>query len=331
MPSLLLIESPEQLESLAGAGDITPLGGTEFSLHAPDTHWVVLDEQGKMTARVSLWWSAVPPYPGERLGVIGHYAALDAASAAQLLAHSCRELASRGCTLAIGPMDGNTWRKYRFVTERGTEPPFFLEPDNPDDYPRHFETAGFASLARYYSNLDPDLGWSIRNATQLEARISKLGITFRHLDQEDFENELKRIYDLSVAGFGNNFLYTPISREEFQLMYEKIRPFIMPELVLFAEQEGKHVGFLFALPDMLRAQRGEALDTVILKSMAVLPEWNGKGIGGLLMARATANAGELGFRRAIHALMHEDNTSRGMSGRHGIKIRQYSLFARRLP
>lgn len=330
MSRLLLIESPEQLADLVGKDDLTPLGGAEFSLHAPDAHWVVLDNEGKMTARASLWWSVVPPYPGERVGVIGHYAALDAASAAQLLVHSCRELASRNCTLAIGPMDGNTWRRYRFVTGRGTEPPFFLEPDNPDDYPRHFETAGFAPLARYYSNLDPDLGWSIRNAPQLEARIRKLGITFRHLNAGEFDNELARIYDLSVAGFRNNFLYTPISRQEFLAMYDKIRPYVRPEMVLFAEHEGNPLGFLFAVPDMLRHQRGEPLDTVILKSIAVLPEWNGRGIGGLLMGRATENARNLGFRRAIHALMHEDNTSRGMSGRHGTKIREYTLFARRL-
>lgn len=330
MPRLLLIESPEQLELLTGAGALAPLGGAEFSLHAPDAHWTVLDDAGKMTARASLWWNVVPSYPGERLGVIGHYAASDPASAALLLEHSCRELASRGCTLAIGPMDGNTWRRCRFVTERGIEPPFFLEPENPDDYPLHFETAGFSPLARYYSNLDPDLGWSIRNTPQLETGIRNLGITFRHLDPGSFEIELGSIYDLSVAGFRNNFLYTPISREEFLLMYNKIRLCVRPELVLFAEQEGNPVGFLFAVPDMLRPQRGEPLDTVILKSIAVLPEWNGRGIGTLMMARVTQNAREIGFRRSIHALMHEENRSRTMSVHHGTRIRQYTLFARRL-
>ena len=36
---------------------------------------------------------------------------------------------------AVGPLDGSTWRRYRLVTERGVEPPFFMEPDNPDDWP----------------------------------------------------------------------------------------------------------------------------------------------------------------------------------------------------
>jgi len=29
-------------------------------------------------------------------------------------------------------MDGSTWHRYRLPTERGAEPTFFLEPDNPE-------------------------------------------------------------------------------------------------------------------------------------------------------------------------------------------------------
>lgn len=330
MSEIMLIESAEQLASLAGRGGIVPLGADEFSRHLPNAHWLLLADEGTLAGRCSAWWKAAPLCPGERLGVIGHYEAGDAGSAGVLLAHACRELARNGCTLAIGPMDGNTWRRYRLVTRRGSEPPFFLEPDNPDVYPRHFEAAGFSSFARYHSNLDPDLGWSVSGETKLLARLRKEGITFRPLDSDDFEKELERIYGLSVDGFRNNLLYTPIGREEFLATYAKVRPFVRPELVLFAEQEGSPVGFIFAIPDMLRARRGEPLDTVILKSLAVLPAWNGKGIGPLLMSMVTRNARELGFRRAIHALMKEDNRSRALSSRHGAEIRQYTLYGRRL-
>ncbi len=39
----------------------------------------------------------------------------------------------------------------------------------------------------------------------------------------------------------------------------------------------------------------------------------------------------LGFKRAIHALMHEDNVSQTMSRRYRSKpIRRYALFAKQL-
>lgn len=115
-------------------------------IHA-DAHWTFGDA-GAVRARCSLWWSDVPQVPGQRVGIIGHYAASSSDVGTQLLQLVCAELAQQGCTLAIGPMDGNTYRSYRFVTERGSEPPFFLEPDNPDDWPEHFASTGFTPLAK---------------------------------------------------------------------------------------------------------------------------------------------------------------------------------------
>ena len=47
--------------------------------------------------------------------------------------------------MAVGPMDGSTWRRYRFITERGAEPAFFLETYNPDVWPLNF-TGAFAAF-----------------------------------------------------------------------------------------------------------------------------------------------------------------------------------------
>lgn len=329
MTTLLHVESAQKLESLAGAGGVAPLGVAEFVSHAPDGHWALLDDNGTLAARCSLWWTSVPHLPEGHPGVIGHFAARDAASASSLLSHCCRTLAERGCSVAIGPMDGTTWRRYRFVTRRGAEPPFFLEPDNPDAYPVYFEQSGFTPLAHYFSNLDPDLGWYVPEA--LQKRLEHRGIRIRPLDPTDFTGELDKIHSISTASFSNNFLYTPISRDGFLAMYTKVRAAVQPELVLFAEYQDTPVGFVFAIGDLLNAQPGKRPETVIIKSLAVLPDWNGKGIGPLLISEATANARKLGYRRAIHALMHEDNRSRGLSGHHGAMMREYALYSRRLP
>ena len=329
MTPITRITAPEELDQLPADGEIAPLSREELAAHAPDLHLALTDGVGGLAARCSLWWRAVPPLPGERVGIAGHFAARDAAAAADIFAAACRELAANGCSLAVGPMDGTTWRRYRFITRRGDEPVFFLEPDNPDSYPLWFARAGFSPLARYFSHLDPDLGW--RLPAGVAARLERSGITIRPLDPDAFAGELDRIYAISTASFSGNFLYSPIARDEFAAMYDKVRAVIEPYLVLFAEHEGTPVGFIFAIGDLLRSRAGQPRDTVILKSIAVLPEWNGRGIGGLLMDRATTNARLLGYRRAIHALIHEDNSSRSLSGRHAAVMREYALFARRLP
>ena len=89
----------------------------------------------------SLWWKKVPPFAAHKVGVIGHYASTDDAPAWALLDAALDSLRRHDCTVAIGPMDGNTWRHYRFATELGAEPPFFLEPANPPAWPLQFERA----------------------------------------------------------------------------------------------------------------------------------------------------------------------------------------------
>ncbi len=328
MLTLMRIETAQQLTTLSGRGGVAPLGAAELAAHAPDCHWVALAADGTLAGRCSLWWDTVPSLPGEHPGIIGHFAACDAEAAAFILEHSCRMLAGQGCTLAVGPMDGTTWRRYRFVTRRGSEPPFFLEPDNPDAYPVWFEQAGFSPLARYFSNLDPDLGWDVPES--IRERLEKRGIRIRQLDPGDFVGDLEKIYAISTASFDRNFLYSPISRDEFLAMYARLRQAVQPELVLFAEYRQTLVGFVFAIGDQLNARPGVKPETAIIKSLAVLPEWNGKGVGPLLMAAATANARGLGYKRGIHALMHENNRSRAMSGHHGTVMREYTLYSRRL-
>src|ERR1043166_31608 len=94
--------------------------------HAVDAHREVADATGRVVARCSLWWRRTPSLARHRVGLIGHYAASLPEAAGVLLERACGELASVGCTLAVGPMDGSSWRRYRFVTRFGTEPPFFL-------------------------------------------------------------------------------------------------------------------------------------------------------------------------------------------------------------
>jgi len=326
--TLMRIETTQQLTTLSGRAGVTPLGVAEFAAHAPDNHWVALASDGTLAGRCSLWWADAPCLVGERSGIVGHFAASDAETAALLLEHACRVLVAHGCTMAVGPMDGTTWRRYRFVTRRGLEPPFFLEPDNPDAYPVWFEQAGFTPLARYFSNLDSDLRWEVSDA--MREQQAKQGIGVRQLDPNDFVGELEKIYTLSKTSFSHNFLYSQISRDEFISMYAQFQPAIQPELVLFAEDRHEPVGFVFAVGDLLNTRPGEKNETVIIKSLAVLPEWSGKGVGSFLMALATVNARRLGYKRAIHALMHEENRSRAMSGHYGTVIREYTLYSRKL-
>jgi GNAT superfamily N-acetyltransferase len=227
-------------------------------------------------------------------------------------------------------MDGNTWRRYRLISERGPEPIFFLEPAHPNASAAHFMENGFAAMATYFSSLSPDLDQHDPKAAQAGARLREEGIRIRSLDQGSFVDELRRIHSLSLASFKDNFLYTPIGEAEFLAMYLPLQPYIDPRLILIAEHNGSPVGFMVGIPDLLQARAGKRVDTVILKTLAVHPDYGGLGIGRVLVAACQGTARRLGYGRAISALIREDNTSVKLVPPGSYRIRRYTLFGKEL-
>jgi GNAT superfamily N-acetyltransferase len=305
--------------------DVTALANQRVDLHLVGT-----TGSGAPNARCSLWWREVPPLPGETPGVIGHFSADDETGARVLFGHAFRILRSQGVSVAVGPMDGNTWRSYRLVTGFGTEPRFFMEPHNPAEWPAWFEAAGFEPLARYSSAITNELLPQDARIPAAIARFRQGGVHWRPLDMTRFDDELRAIYRLSVESFPRNFLYTPISEAEFLAQYLPIRSLVRPELTLMAERNGALAGYLFGIPDLEQARRGDPVDRFIIKTVAVESQRRSAGLGRVLVAESQRIARTLGFRQAIHALMHDGNLSRNISGHYARTMRRYTLFQRRL-
>jgi GNAT superfamily N-acetyltransferase len=330
LSQLLNIQTPEQLDSVGGSAALPEFDVDDLIRHGTDAHRVLVGAEGRPLARCSLWWKNTPPLVGHRLGLIGHYAACSARAAAELLERACTELSRHGCTRAVGPMDGSTWRRYRFVTDSGSAPVFFLEPANPAEWPRHFVEAGFAPLAHYYSSVTDRLDYVDPKATRARERLAALGVRLRPLDISRWEDELKEIYRVTTASFQNGFLYQPLSEAQFRAQYQGIKPCLRQELVILATHEKRIVGYALALPDVNQAHRGEAIDTVILKTLSIVPDRSYAGLGSWLFGETHRVARALGFRRVVHALMHEANASLNISARYGKAFRRYTLFARPL-
>lgn len=307
---------------------------SDKSLQVPgghaDAHREVRDASEQIAARCSLWWRNPLVVDGDAAGLIGQYAAATPEAGVELLQQACHDLRAHGCTLAIGPMDGSTWGNYRFVTGGTGEPPFFLEPSHPPDWPRHFVNAGFTPLARYHSTITTDLERPDPKADRAEARLLQSGCEFRTLDPSRLEDEIRSIHRISLAAFQSAFLYQPIALDEFAAAQRILTPLLRPELILLAERRGDAVGFLFAIPDHLQAQRGSPVDTVVIKTLAILPGRQQAGLGVCLARRLHHTAKALGYHRVIHALMHEANNSLNIMRPNSQPLREYTLFSRKL-
>lgn len=331
---VIAVSSPQDRSAFAQAAEMPPFHAAQLDEHAVDAHLCALDSRGEIRAHCSLWWKHAPSIASHKVGTIGHYASLDDESAAAILHEAAAQLRAARCSFAVGPMDGNTWRRYRFVTGYGLvrppEPPFFLEPANPPEWPLQFTRAGFKPIAQYYSALNSDLRRSDERIEAVAARLDHAGIHIRAARITGLNEQLRRIYELSRIAFTHNFLYTELSEQAFIAQYAALLDRIQPDLILLAERGAELVGYLFAIPDFAQAVRGLAIDTIIVKTVAILPFPELRGLGGLLVSRIHEAGHALGYKRAIHALMHEDNVSRNISRHYAETMRQYTLYGMEL-
>jgi len=296
---------------------------------AADASWQVMD-RGVCTSQCALWWRSVPALPGHRVGIIGCFAASEEHSTKALLGNACEKLRAEGCTLAVGPMDGNTWGNYRFVTEFGERSQFWMEPNNPATWPQFFVRCGFRPLANYFSAVNTELDYRDVRLDSVARRFADSGIHLRPICGQSFDQDLRQIYDVARIAFRSNLLYTDLGLAAFYRQTRPLRQLVPLELSWIAERSGQVLGFLFAIPDFYEQARGERPSTIVIKTLGTMPERRCAGLGQLLLAKAHQQALENGFTQAIHALVYDRKSLRRISARYARQMRGYTLFAKEL-
>lgn len=267
-------------------------------------------------------------FGGQRTALIGWYECTEDHAGSRALLDAIAEYGREiGADYLLGPMNGDTWHSYRIALP-SQAPPFFLEPYNKPWYGAQFEQAGFAAVASYHSSTIPSGAESTEGKGSVSERLERFareGITVRELDPGQFDEEVRRIYSISVNAFHANPFYTPISEEETLAMYRPLRQIVDPEFVLLAEgPDGETVGFIFAVRNLYAPQN----DSLVVKTAAVQATQYGKGLGSLLIEMIHRRGTARGYRQMIHALMYDNNPSARVLRGSSTVIRQYSLYGR---
>jgi hypothetical protein len=267
-----------------------------------------------VTGADAILYRNAPQWGEQRTAAIGGFSCADPQAGATVLRLAAEKASEEGFETLIGPMDGDTWHRYRVVAESDGSPAFFLEPTSGPADREAFLAAGFEPVSSYVSARAP-----IASAIGDPAPAVD-GVSIAAWDGRDAGSLIGGLFDLSRAAFTGNAFYKPLSREGFLKLYEPVLPAIDPRLVLFARRADKLIGFLFAIPDRLQGTRP---DTAIIKTYAS----GEKGVGYMLADAAHRTIRDLGYQNVIHALMHVDNRSKSNSAKHGGTVfRRYDLM-----
>lgn len=260
-----------------------------------------------------------PDWDGTRSAAIGAFTSQNKKAGAVVLDQALGYVRDQALTQVIGPMEGDTWHSYRFVTESDGSPAFLLEPPDRPEVLAALTEAGFTQISSYFS-----ARVALPQAAQTAPDPTD-AFTVEPWDATEPETLFDQVFTLSTEAFSKNAFFKPITRDAFLAMYMPLVPMLKRELIFFARRpDGSLAGFLFGTPNYAE---GPAPKAAILKTYASLE----KGAGRHLAHAFHSAAADAGYTTAIHALIHDDNLSALRSATEGADVfRRYGLFGLKL-
>lgn len=206
----------------------------------------------------------------------------------------------QGVKKIIGPYLYTTFFPYRLRIDTNPEA-FIWEPNQPHHDYEILKKLNFSVHETYFTNFINGYGVFEHKGTKELQEALNAGFRMRPLSKENLEEEIRIIYDLSMAGFTENYLFAPIPYELFRSIYAS--SFMNVDLSLSCiqhAQDGRPVGFNFTFMSD---------DQIVIKSVCVLPEFRGKGLLNAGIRYSMLKAMEIypHVKKVATALIHEDN------------------------
>ena len=263
-----------------------------------------------IVGRFALYHNLSIKIDNQKTCIVGSYECVNDLELSQALILNIKIISKQlNTTKLIGPMEGSTWQNYRFTTSKNT-PLFFTESCNKPYYSNQFINGGFNELSTYSSTLDSNIECNLKRLKQFKEKFEPHNLIIRNLNLDDFENELIKIGQFCNATFNSNYLFSTLDPNLFAKKYRTIKSKIEAELFIIVEDEkGEVQAFLFSIPNYLDTSK----KSIIIKSMATLPKRHLAGLQIYLGELMYSKAISMGYSKAIHAYMIEDNMSKGLS------------------
>lgn len=269
---------------------------------------------------------------GLKLGGFGFFECLpDYAIAQALLTAACDTVRAWGMDGIRGPTNFGPNDEPGVLIAGADCPPAMREAHTPPYYRDFLERFGMTKDRDAYAWRVPlqELAQGRRSFPEqvlrvFEAASHRSDVHVRKLRLEDWDREVDLACDLFNVTLQHLPDHVPTTRETFRHLANQMRFLLDPDLALFAEVDGKAVGFLVALPDfnyLLRRLNGRLLpfgwlklywhrrriDTVTFKLFGVLEPYRRRGIDVLLYMEAVRSAAAKGYKWLDGSLTSEAN------------------------
>jgi GNAT superfamily N-acetyltransferase len=249
----------------------------------------------------------------------------------------------RGLDTLFGPFDLDYENSYGVLIEGRDRPPAILCGHTPAYYQGFFEEYGFRKARGDNLAFDipiVDVSQERHRLRRLADRMRKRGwVTVRGADLTNWRDEVDRVFELINPALEHLPDHIGWEREALRATMEPFRSFADPELILFAEVDGRPVGWFPGIPNLNEAlihadglrkpwdylklwwHMRKPKKCLSIKSVLVLPEYWQTGVAVLMFDEMAKRAAGKGYEWADLSLTSEDNPyTPGLADRLGAKV-----------
>jgi GNAT superfamily N-acetyltransferase len=282
----------------------------------------------------------------ERLSWFGFFEARDRQVAHRLLDAVEAWGRAHGSHAVRGPANPSLNEPVGLLVDAFDSDPYALMPYNPPTYPGFIEAAGYRKSKDLFA-WDIDLmSPRLDRIARLSERVSRRhGITVRTVDMKQFDRDLAILQTLYRSAWEDNWGFVAPTDAEMRQLAVDLKPVIDPELVLFAEMNGRPVGCSVGIPDVnqvLKRMNGRLFPfglfhflrrkSIVTRArillMGVVPEVRRMGVYPLLIFECHRRGVAVGYTRAELSWTLEDNeaVNAGIEAAGGVKYKTYRLY-----
>ena len=280
---------------------------------------------------------------GDRVGFYGFFESVDdQATANALFDAAAAWLAGQRCDTMRGPMNPSINDECGLLVEGFDTPPVVLMPYNPRYYVPLHERYGFRKAKDLITFWGGGAAPPERVTRASRIIAERLGVTLRSLDMKRFHQEVELVKALFNQAWEKNWGYVPLTDAELEHLAKQLKPILIPELVVFAEIQGRVVGFGVAIPDFNVALKhnpsgrlfpgllkilwyARKIDRASIPLLGTLKEYRGKGIDALLYHWIWTKSAARGMAQGEAGWILEDNTPM-INGAAHLGFRPYKTY-----
>jgi GNAT superfamily N-acetyltransferase len=286
----------------------------------------------------------------EHVAWFGLFEAMDHETTEALLQVVETWAAQHGSTAVRGPVNLSLNESAGLLVNAFDSPPSILMPYNPAEYADYIERAGYAKvkdLLAWELDLHPP---PTERITRIAMRVQhRHGISIRTARMDAFDRDLALFQAIYKEAWADNWGFVPPTDAEIRQLAVDLKPIIDPELVLFAEMQGRTVACVIALPNvnqLLKKMNGRLLPFGIihflrrrtimnelrLLLLGVIPEARRIGLYPLLVYDLQQRAKRRGYVRGEMSWTLEDNEAinAGIIASGGHQHKTYRVYEKSL-